>query len=282
MSERSGLARQFRPLLRGREHRSAMSLPTRTFTVGEINVGPILCTRDEALSNGIVENVVCLLAPAFFATQPVFEEVTLPRNAELFCSPLLPLAHDRLESLLGGRKRNQRMHVIGHNQKKMRPPQAFLLPMLNGFEKRFSNMRQRQLIRPAYSTIDRDEINFLLWIDPKRHLVRQSLAAGNLHERENRNAVAQRNAIGRDGALRRSAPRTSGATWDVADAFGSPTIPPAATRAGTSQRDVPTCAREMGNGGWPSQGGAAAKAARKAARWRGDTPTSGLTSQLFP
>src|SRR5688572_8952342 len=86
------------------------------------------------------------------------------------------------------------MHMIGHDEKEMRPPQTNLLSMFNCLEQPFSDVWQCQLIGPASSTIDRDEINLLSRINPERHLMRQEFSPRNMHTAENKKVAWRRNA----------------------------------------------------------------------------------------
>ena len=63
--------------------------------------------------------------------------------------------------------------MVGHEQKQIRPQQQFLLPMAHGFEQRFRNVSQGELVFPALQAIDSDEINLLARIDLQRDVVWQ-------------------------------------------------------------------------------------------------------------
>jgi hypothetical protein len=83
----------------------------------------------------------------------VLEEIILPVEAQLLGRPFLPFADQQPERLARRRKREQRMQMIGHEQKEIRPPQIFFLPAIDG-----------------------DKIRFLARFHPQRNLVRQALA----------------------------------------------------------------------------------------------------------
>ncbi len=55
----------------------------------------------------------------------------------------------------------------------MRPPVMLFLPMPDGFENLCGYWRDGELVPSPLATVDRDEVNLALWINPKRDLVRQ-------------------------------------------------------------------------------------------------------------
>ena len=71
--------------------------------------------------------------------------------------------------------------MIGHQQKQIRPPKEFLLPMLNRFKDLFRHFRQSQLVSETLLAVDGDEIDFLVWINPQRNLMREMLAGVIFH-----------------------------------------------------------------------------------------------------
>src|SRR5260370_37135147 len=80
-----------------RGRRSAPSLPVklRPFTVAEKNERPFLRARDKLFANGILQNVIRLLAAAFVMSQSMLKEITLPNNANFFGGPFLPFVDDK-------------------------------------------------------------------------------------------------------------------------------------------------------------------------------------------
>ncbi|HTB82533.1 MAG TPA: hypothetical protein VK742_02660 [Candidatus Sulfotelmatobacter sp.] len=187
---RSALATRFRRLYR-RGQRSALSLPgeLRTLAICKINKRPIFRTCDEFFPDRIFQNVIRFLFPAFIIPQAVFKKVALPKDAGLFRRPFLPFADDILDSFAGRRKRNQRMQMVRHQQKQMRPPQEFFLPMANRFKNACGNLRQGKLISASrlqartprglfaviksFPAVDRYEIDFLLRVNPQWNVVRE-------------------------------------------------------------------------------------------------------------
>ena len=76
--------------------------------------------------------------------QSVLEEVTLPNDAELLRRPLFPLAHDAADGFAGRRKADERMQMVGHQEKQVRPPEVPFLPVLHRFKKRVGPPRTTQ------------------------------------------------------------------------------------------------------------------------------------------
>lgn len=74
------------------------------------------------------------------------------------------------------------MQMIGHEQEEIWPPQKFFLPVANRFKQPFGDIRQCQLVSETLLAIDSDEIDFFLWINPRRNLVWQSLALRDFHD----------------------------------------------------------------------------------------------------
>ena len=226
-------------------HHSAMSLPKwRSLAIGEINEWPVFGTRREFFPHGILQDVISLFPTAFCVSQPVLEEVALPANAHGPGRPFFPFADDELDRLAGWRKGNQGVNMIGHKQENMRPPKSLLLPMPDSFKESRRNFVRGQLAGSTHFAIDGDEVNLPLRINPQRNFVRQRFPSGNGHGENNRpgcNQTQRSKHSGRDGALRRPRRvqrRNGGAGFARLTWF----VPPADTRAGTSQRDVPTFA----------------------------------------
>src|SRR5258706_3317005 len=74
--------------------------------------------------------------------------------------------------------------MIRHQQKQMRPPKKFLLPVTDGFKQFFGHVRQGQLIAKAFLTVDGDEIDFPMRIHPERDLVWKMFARGPDHAKK--------------------------------------------------------------------------------------------------
>ena len=153
----------------------------RTLTIGEINKRPVLRSRHEFFPHGIFHNVICLLPPAFIVPQPMFKEVALPADAGLLGRPFFPLAHHRLQRLAGRREGNQRVQMIRHQEKNVRPPKKFLLPVTDGFKQTDGNLRPGEVVGKTFPAIDADEINFRVRVHPQRDGVGQSFSLGNVH-----------------------------------------------------------------------------------------------------
>ena len=145
----------------------------RTFAVGEINERPVFRTLDQFLAHGILQNVIRFIPAALFASQAMLEKIALPADAHGFGRPFLPFADNELERLAGRRERNQRMNVIRHEQKNMRPPEILILTMPDGFKENRCDCVRGELVGHARFAIDGDEINLFLRINPQRDFVRQ-------------------------------------------------------------------------------------------------------------
>jgi len=200
--------------------RRHLPFETGALAVCEIYKWPIFGAGDEFFANRILQDIIGLLTPAFVIPQPVLEEIALPVNADLLGGPFLPFADDGLQGLARRRKGHQRMKVVRHQEKNVRPPQTFLLPMPDGVQQPHGNIRQRKLVplagtsrcdvrtaqraiptktrtaqravptktRTAVPTIlathpaiDRDKINFLARINPQRDFMRQGFSARQIH-----------------------------------------------------------------------------------------------------
>jgi len=119
----------------------------RVLAIGEINKRPGVRTVCQTFPYGIAQNIIRLVPTAFLVSQPVFEEITLPANAQGFGRPFFPFADDELDGFVGWRKGNQRVNMIGHEQKDIRPPKTLLLPMPDRFKQRLGDSVGGQLIR---------------------------------------------------------------------------------------------------------------------------------------
>ena len=69
--------------------------------------------------------------------------------------------------------------MIGHQQKQVRPPEMLLLPMPDGFEYLAGWLWKGKLVPRAFATVDRDEVNLAIWVNPKRNLMRQPASRHN-------------------------------------------------------------------------------------------------------
>ena len=74
------------------------------------------------------------------------------------------------------------MQMVGHEQEQIWPPQKLFLPVTDGFEQSFGDIRQRELILETLFAVDGDEINLLLRIKPQWNLVRQRFALRDFHD----------------------------------------------------------------------------------------------------
>ena len=151
----------------------------RVVAVGEINKRPRFGTVCQAFPYGIAQNIIRLVPAAFLVSQPVFEEITLPANAQGLSRPFLPFADDELDGFVGWWKGNQCMNMIGHEQKDIRPPKILLLPMPDRFKECIGDLVGGQLIRSTQFAIDGNEVNLPLRINPWRNFVRQRFPEGN-------------------------------------------------------------------------------------------------------
>ncbi|HNQ74664.1 MAG TPA: hypothetical protein PKN95_13820 [Verrucomicrobiota bacterium] len=258
-----GMTDVFRPLLRGRGQRSALSLPRklRPLAIREINERPLFGASDKLFPNRIFQNVIGLLPPALVVPQAMFKKIALPADADFFCRPFLPFADDALDGFVGRRKGNQRVQMIRHQQKQMRPPQESFLPMADSLEQTNGNFRRGELIAisqfrvgtlrcgvrtaqravptivKSFPAVDGDEIDFALRVNPQWNVVWQCLSFGNVHDGKLCDASHDDKAnwanwVGTPrGAVRA---RKAGARFILRHKI------PAALPPGTSQRDVPT------------------------------------------
>ena len=196
----------FRPSLRcGRGQRSALSLPVkgRALAAGEVDERPGFRARDEFLPHGVFQNVISLLTTAFIVAQAMLKEIPLPNDADCFRRPLLPFTDDGLQRLAGGRKGNQRMQMIRHQQKNVWPPQKLFLPVPDGFKQTRRNFRQGKLVAAAFPTVDGDKINFPVWVNPQWHVMWQGFSLGRVHGGKGIGfASGWQTKKGRDSALR--------------------------------------------------------------------------------
>ena len=113
----------------------------------------------------------------------MFKEIALPFNFQSLGSPFFPLADDCLDSSFRDWKREHKMYMIGHDHCEVCVPHAFCIPVLNGMNNSISDKVIGELICSAFFARYRNEILLLARINPQRHIVRQSFAVGNLHER---------------------------------------------------------------------------------------------------
>ncbi len=73
--------------------------------------------------------------------------------------------------------------MVGHEQKQIRPPQGLLLPITNAVKYLRGGNRQSQLVFETLPTVDGDEIDCLLRINPRRNRMWQAFAWRALHAR---------------------------------------------------------------------------------------------------
>ena len=111
----------------------------------------------------------------------MLKEIPLPNDADYFRRPLLPFTDDGLQRLAGGRKGNQRMQMIRHQQKNVRPPQKLFLSVTDGFKQSRGDFRQSKLVAAAFPAVDGDEINFAVRVNPQWHVMRQRFSLGRVH-----------------------------------------------------------------------------------------------------
>jgi hypothetical protein len=62
--------------------------------------------------------------------------------------------------------------VIGHEEKNVREPNESVMAELDGIEQRASDFRIGQLSQPPLLAVDCNKIDFILWVNPKWHVVR--------------------------------------------------------------------------------------------------------------
>ncbi|MES2697430.1 MAG: hypothetical protein V4773_28450 [Verrucomicrobiota bacterium] len=84
------------------------------------------------------------------------EKIALPGDANLARNEALP-KRNHLPHFLLRRKRYQRMHVIGHEEKEMDEPVAAHVAVSAGLENRRRGLRSAELIQTARSAANRDE-----------------------------------------------------------------------------------------------------------------------------
>jgi len=166
----------------------------RGLAIGEINKRPGFRTVCQVFPYGIKQNIIRLLPAAFLVSQPVFKEITLPAYTHGFGRPFFPFADDELDGFVGWRKGNQRVNMIGHEQKDIRPPKTLLLPMPDRFKEWLGDLVGGQLIRSTQFAIDGNEVNLPLRINPWRNFVRQRFPKGNGHAKMLGPRVEWRNA----------------------------------------------------------------------------------------
>jgi hypothetical protein len=84
--------------------------------------------------------------------------------------------------------------------------------MTDGFKHVLGDAGQRELIPETLFTIDADEINFLLRINPRWNFVRHNFASRDFHARDDKKWALVRQVVGRDIALRCPRPRAASGT----------------------------------------------------------------------
>lgn len=145
------------------------------------NVEPIFRTLNQTLAHGVVQNVVRLLSESFLAAQPMLEKVSLPLDAELLRRPFFPLGDNGRYGFPRRRERNQRMHMIRHQQKRVRIPHAIIIAERNGFEERGRERIVTQLILTRRLATDGQKVDFVFRSNPRRHVVRQAFTVWQGH-----------------------------------------------------------------------------------------------------
>ena len=108
----------------------------------------------------------------------MFEEITLPLNSHLSRCPAFPQRDGLLDGISGRWKRKQGVNVIGHEKKNVGEPNESLVAEFDSVEHGGGEFGIGQL-RPAPVLAGYcNKIDFLLWVNPKRHIVWQRMTAG--------------------------------------------------------------------------------------------------------
>jgi len=63
--------------------------------------------------------------------------------------------------------------MVGHEQEKLHPPIAALIPKRDRFKQTGGDVRKTELIAPTWSTADRNEENRVLGANKRGNIVRQ-------------------------------------------------------------------------------------------------------------
>jgi len=100
---------------------------------------------------------MCLLPVVLGIAQTMIEEITLPLKAHFMGDVVFPLCNRMLHAGLWS-KTHQRMEMIRHEQKQMRPPIAALFPKQERIVDQRSCFKSGELVLPAWRCADGDEI----------------------------------------------------------------------------------------------------------------------------
>ena len=96
----------------------------------------------------------------------MIKKVALPLNAKFLRDDFLPVGNGFLHFSVA-RKRNQSVHMVGHEKEHVYEPVATFVPEFNGFENWGRNIRLTKLILAAGLRAHRDEENGVV-ADPMR------------------------------------------------------------------------------------------------------------------
>jgi hypothetical protein len=80
-----------------------------------------------------------------------------------------------LNGISGRRKRKQSVNVIGHEKKNVREPNELLMAEFDSVEQGAGEFGKGELSPASVLAAYCHKIDFFLWIDPKRHTVRQRM-----------------------------------------------------------------------------------------------------------
>jgi hypothetical protein len=158
------------------------------------HVRPFLGALCQAGPHRVVQNIISLVPQTFLAAQPVFEEIPLPRHAELLGRPFFPLRHQHGQRLAVRRQRYQRVGVVGHQQHQMRPPHKPLVAKRDHLEQPRRHRLDGQLILAARLTADGQEINRVIGMYPSVNVVWQLAALRPVHADEDDGRPARNQA----------------------------------------------------------------------------------------
>ena len=137
---------------------------------------PVIGGLHESGSHRIIPDVGGFFLEALAATQAVLEKVPLPVDPAVLRRPPLPACYRALYPMPLGRKRNKRMQVVRHEQKKPDEPLSGHVPERHALDECLGYFRNAELVAPTFPAVERQEIYLLPGINPVRHFVRQCLA----------------------------------------------------------------------------------------------------------
>jgi len=130
--------------------------------------------------HGIVQDVVGLFAPGFFASQAVVEKTPLPLDLGSHGCPSFPIADDSPQGTIK-RQPHEQMNMVGHDDHHFDKPQTAFHPVSGSLEENLRHSGQGERTELAMQRAESEEDDLSTDTDPCWRIMRQFLSAWFVH-----------------------------------------------------------------------------------------------------